>query len=106
MFIKTGVPLNANSDLSGYTAAKSILRNFANKMSKEATEVHYTTQNKIVAGLIKDLEDAKKEQEKAEKAIKEAKEEIKDTKLSIKEKTKFIDRNKKTKNELSKKIKE
>jgi len=64
------------------------------------------TQNKIVAGLIKDLEDAKKEQEKAEKAIKEAKEEIKDTKLSIKEKTKFIDRNKKTKNELSKKIKE
>jgi peptidoglycan hydrolase CwlO-like protein len=109
IFIKNGISMSAESDLAGYTAAKSIVRNFANEMSKEATEDYLKEQNKLVEDLVKDLEGAEKDHEKATKEIQDAKEnienakkEIKEAEAKIKEKSKFIDDNKKTKEELSK----
>ncbi len=55
IFIKNGKPLSAESDLSAYTAAKSILIDFANKLSKEATTEHHEDQNKLAESLVKDL---------------------------------------------------
>ena len=112
IFIKNGVSMSAESDLAGYTAAKSIVRNFANEMSKEATEDYLKEQNKqLVEDLVKDLEGAEKDHEKATKEIQDAKEniedakrEIKEAEAKIKEKSKFIGDNKKTKEELSKKV--
>tara|TARA_R110002111_G_scaffold98809_2_gene152633 strand:+ start:126 stop:818 length:693 start_codon:yes stop_codon:yes gene_type:complete len=106
IFIKNGVPLSSESDLSGFTAAKSIVRNFANELSKEATEEHHKDQNGIVEDLIKDLESAEKDHKKAEEAIEDAKKRIKEAESTIKEKTKFLSENKKTKAELAKKIEE
>ena len=111
IFIKNGISMSAESDLAGYTAAKSIVRNFANEMSKEATEDYLKEQNKLVEDLVKDLEGAEKDHEKATKEIQDAKEniedakkEIKEAEAKIKEKSKFIGDNKKTKEELSKKV--
>ena len=105
IFIKNGKPLSAESDLSVYTAAKSILIDFANKLSKEATEEHHEGQNKIVGSLVKDLERAEKEKEKAEEAIKDVKRAIKEAEETIKEKTKFLSENKKALSKLAEKIK-
>lgn len=89
--------MSAESDLVGYTAANSIVRNFANEMSKEETGDYLKDQNKLVTGLTKDLESAVKDEEKAKKEIKEAE-------AKIKKKSKFIDDNKKTKAELGKEV--
>jgi len=69
--------MSAESDLVGYTAANSIVRNFANEMSKEETGDYLKDQNKLVTGLTKDLESAVKDEEKAKKEIKEAEAKIK-----------------------------
>lgn len=106
MFLKNGVPLNSNTDLSGFTAAKSIVRNFANKMSKEATEDYRKDQIKAFEKLQKELESAQKELERAEKAIKESKKAIKEAEATIKDKTKFVAENKKTQAGLMKKLEE
>lgn len=106
IFIKNGVPLSSESDLSGFTAAKSIVRSFANDLSKEATEEHHKDQNDVVVSLIKDLENAQKNHKKAEEAIESAKKRIKEAESTITEKTKFLNENKKTTAELAKKIEE
>ena len=77
IFMKNGSPISAESDLSAYTAAKVIVSNFANELSKEATEAFLKEQTKLSEGLQKDFDKAEKEQKKAEEALQEAKEEIK-----------------------------
>ena len=95
MFLTNGVPLNSKKDLSGFTAAKSIVINFANKMSKEATEDYQKDQIKSFEKIQKELESTQKDKEKAEKAVMESKKAIKEAEANIKEKTKFIAENKK-----------
>ena len=100
IFIKNGAPLRAETDLSGYTAAKNIVRNFANELSKEATENYQKDQVKAFEKAQKELEGAQKDQEKAEKAIADTKE----AEATIKEKSKFLTENKKARAELVKKV--
>lgn len=113
MFVKNGAPLSSTSDLSGFTAAKSIVRNFANEISKEATEDYQKEQVKMLDKATKEYESAVKDTEKAQKAIEdakakieEAKKTIKEAEAKIKEKTKFVGDNKKSQADLSKKIEE
>ena len=86
--------------MSGYTAAKNIVRNFANELSKEATENYQKDQVKAFEKAQKELEGAQKDQEKAEKAIADTKE----AEATIKEKSKFLTENKKARAELVKKV--
>ena len=72
--------MSAESDLAGYTAAKSIMRYFANEMSKEATENYLKNQNKLVAGLTKDFKSPVKDDEKEKKDMENAKENIENPK--------------------------
>lgn len=103
MFIKNSVSISSESDLMGFTAGKNIVRNFANEMSKEATEGFQKIELKAFDKVEKELESAKKDKEKAEKDTERAKKAIEDAKntiieaeATIKEKTKFIADNKKT----------
>ena len=113
MFIKNGVSVSSESDLLGFTAGKSIVRNFANEMSKEATGEFQKIELKAFEKVEKELESAKKEKERAErdtekakKAIEDAKNTIKEAEATIKEKTKFIADNKKTQANLVLKLEE
>lgn len=56
------------------------MRYFANEMSKEATESYLKNQNKLVAGLTKDLESPVKDDEKEKKDMESAKENIENAK--------------------------
>ena len=104
MFLKNGTAISSTSDLSAFTAAKSIVREFANNMSKKATEDYQKAQIKLFDDIEDDYEDAQKEQEKAEKDIEDAKEQIKESEKEIKEKSKFLDENKRTQADLKKKM--
>lgn len=106
MFIKNGKPVSSDSDISGFAAAKNIVRNFANEVSKEATEVYQKAQLKLFEELEDELENAKKEREKAEEDIKEAEEEIKKANEIIKQKKKDLSDNKSSQEHLAKKIAE
>lgn len=102
MFIKNGVSISSTSDLSAFTAAKNIVRNFANELSKEGTEEYQETQIKALEELEDDLEDTKKDKEKAEEDIEGAKEDIEKAKEEIKEAEELI---KKKNKEISENIK-
>ena len=106
MFIKNLTPISSANDISAFTAAKNIVRNFANKMSNEATKNYNEVQLKIFGDINDDLEDAKKEEEKAEEDIKDAKEEIKKAEETIKDRSKELQENRKKQEELQKKLNE
>ncbi len=99
MFLKNGEPISSDSDLSGFAGAKSIVKSFANELSREATKDYHKAETKIFTNLENDLESAKRDKEKAEKAIENAKK-------VIKEKTAFLSENKTNQEELVKKISE
>ena len=118
MFIKNGEAISSSTDLSAFTAAKNIVRNFATELSKEATEGYQKAQLKIFGGFEKqlekakeeeedakeDIEDAKKDIEKAKEDIKKANEDIKKAEESMKENAKVLEKNKTKQEDISKKI--
>jgi hypothetical protein len=111
MFIKNSVSISSESDLMAFTAAKTIVKNFANELSKDATADYQKEVTKAFEKLEKELENTKKDNEKAEKekikakeAIEDAKNAIKEAEATIKEKTKFIADSKKTLAELASKM--
>lgn len=93
-FYKNGQYVNDVTDLSAFTAAKTIVRMFSNRLSEEATDGYQKVQLKLYDNLTSEMNKLKKEKEKAEKLIKNAEEEIKAAQQLIKDKTKEIAENK------------
>jgi hypothetical protein len=104
MFIKNGQAITSSTEIAAFAAAKSIVREFAINISKEATEDFQKVQLKLFEDLEDDTRDAKKEEERAKEDIEDAKRKIKEAEETIKEKSKFLEDNKQTQLELSKKL--
>ena len=83
IFLNGSQAVSSSSDISGYTAAKEIVSNFASELSKEATEKFYEDQDKALNKLQGELKNLIKEKEKAEKEIEDCKDSIKDNEYKI-----------------------
>lgn len=106
LFYKNGQVVTAANDLSAFTAAKSIVKTFSNRMSQEATNDYRKTQVKLFEDYEDEMKDLKKDQEKAEDDIKDAKEKIKDAEKMIKEKTKELNENQENQAKMLNKVNE
>lgn len=85
LFMNGDRSISSSTDISGYTAAKKILEEFANQLSKEATEEYNEKQISLLEDLQKQLEDLKDNKKDAEEEIKEAKETIKEKEYELAE---------------------
>jgi len=85
IFMNGDRSISSSSDISGYTAAKKIVEEFAYEISNEATSAFFENEEAKLEDLDSKLEDLKKEKEKAENEIKEAKELINEREYDLKE---------------------
>ena len=83
LFIDQGTAISSVNDLSGYTAARSFLYDFANTISKETSEEHYSNELKALEKMEKELKELKRKKEKEEKNIDKLKKQIKKSELII-----------------------
>lgn len=85
MFMNGDRSISSSSDISGYTAAKKIVEEFAQEISNEATSAFFDTEEDRLKELESQLNNLKKEKKKAEKDIEEAKETIKEREYDLSE---------------------
>lgn len=85
MFMNGDRSISSSSDISGFTAAKQIVKEFAQEISNDATSAFFENQEDELKGLESKLDDLKKEKKKAEKDIEEAKETIKEREYDLSE---------------------
>lgn len=85
IFMNGDRSISSSSDISGYTAAKKIVEDFALQISNEATSAFFENEEDQLKNLEKKLDDLKAEKKKAEKEIEEAKELIKEREYDLKE---------------------
>lgn len=85
MFMNGDRSISSSTDVSGYTAAKKIVEDFAVEVSNEATSAFFDNEEDKLKDLEKQLDDLKDEKKKAEKEIEEAKELIKEREYDLKE---------------------
>lgn len=98
IFLNGNIPISKSSDVSGFTAAKKIIEDFANQISKEATTEFMKGEESILSGYNKEIKNIDKETKKANKDIANKKKEIEKLESTVKD-------NAKKKGELEKKIK-
>jgi chromosome segregation ATPase len=113
MFLNGDMAISSSNDVAGFTAANLIVKEFANRLSKEATANYNEKQISILGERKDEMEDLKKENEDTKEEIEDAKKEIEDSNEKIEElKEKIKDReykleeNKKSQAEMGKKIEE
>jgi len=99
IFLNGNIPISKSSDVSGFTAAKKIIEDFANQMSKAATTEFMKGQEKMLSTYNKEVKNIEKESKKASKDIEKKKKEIEKLENTVKD-------NEKRKVELEKKIKD
>ncbi len=97
IFLNGDSYISSKNDISSYTAANQIVKDFAQKVSQNATNKHRDLQMSVMKDLTKQLENLKREQKNAEKEIEKAKETIKDKEYELGE-------NEKEQTEMAKKI--
>lgn len=83
IFLNGDQDISSRSDVSAYTAANQIVKDFAQKVSNTATNKYRDIQLGLLKGLSKELEGLKRDQANAEKEIKKAKETIKDKEYEL-----------------------
>jgi phosphoenolpyruvate-protein kinase (PTS system EI component) len=85
MFMNGDRSISSSPDISGFTAAKQIVKEFTNQVSKEATKGYNKTQINLLDDLQKQLKELKNNKKDAEKEIKKAKETIKEKEYELAE---------------------
>lgn len=88
MFMNGDRSISSSSDISGFTAAKQIVKEFSQEISNEATSAYFENEEDRLKELESKLDNLKKEKEKAEKEIEEAKETINEREYDLNENVK------------------
>lgn len=83
IFKSDGNYVSSKSDISGYTAAESMVSTFALEQSKNATQKFFEKEEKALSVLINNQEKLAREKKKAEKEIEDCKESIKDNEYKL-----------------------
>lgn len=89
LFMNGDRDISSSSDISGFTAAKQIVKEFSHEISKEASSAYFKNEEDQLKDLGNKLDDLKKEKKKAEKEIEDAKELIKEREYDLKENEKL-----------------
>lgn len=85
IFMNGDRSISSSSDISGFTAAKEIVKTFAEELSSNATASYFENQEDQLKELEDRLDDLHKKKKKAEEEIEEAKETIKEREYDLKE---------------------